>query len=71
MCGCRGRGVNMVGHTIDINLTKPNELALVITSTPEPIYGCITGTRYPFDEQGTLYVDIRDLECMPLGYTAI
>ena len=41
------------------------ELKLVITSTPEPIFGCATGTRYPFGENNrTLFMDVRDIECL-------
>lgn len=46
---------------------------MVITSMPEPeaVYGCVTGTRYPFDEQTTLYVDVRDLKCLSDAYTSV
>ncbi len=41
------------------------DLELVITSTPEPVFGCVTGTRYPFAKnQRTLFMDIRDIECL-------
>jgi len=70
MCGCRGRRPNMAVAIIE-RLTKPDELSLVITSTPTPVYGCETGTRYAFDEQDTLYVDVRDLKCLSDAYTIL
>jgi len=43
----------------------PGDLVLVVSSTPEPIYGCITGTQYPFDEDSsTLFMDVRDIDCL-------
>ena len=70
-CGCTGRRPNRATKTIPVHLAKPDELALVITSTPEPVYGCVTGTRYPFDEQSSLYVDVRDMKCLSQEYTII
>ena len=64
MCGCRGRRPNRIEKVIPISISRPDELTLVITSTPEPIYGCVTGTRYPFDEENTLYMDVRDTACL-------
>ncbi len=43
---------------------KSVDLALVVSSTPESIYGCITGMHYPFDEDNALYMDTRDTECL-------
>ena len=59
--------------TVPIKLARPDDLALVITSMPDPeaVYGCITGTRYPFDEQSSLYVDVRDMECLSKEYTIV
>jgi hypothetical protein len=42
----------------------PSELVLVVSSTPEPIYGCVSGERYSFDEENTLYMDIQDTDCL-------
>ena len=67
-CGCGGRRLNRVTKTLPESLTRPDELSLVMTSTPEPVYGCVTGTRYPFDEQQSLYVDVRDLKCLSEAY---
>lgn len=73
MCNCGGRRPNRVMKTKPANLTRPDELALVITSMPDPeaVYGCATGTRYPFDEQQSLYVDVRDLKCLSDAYTSV
>ena len=57
--------------TIPEKLTRPNKLTLVTTSTLEPVYGCVTGTRYPFDEQSALYVDARDMKCLSDAYTIV
>lgn len=73
MCSCGGRRPNRVMKVKSAKLARPDELALVITSMPEPeaVYGCTTGTRYPFDEQSTLYVDVRDVECLSEAYSAL
>lgn len=63
-CGRRrsARGIRNIAQNMD----APNDLALVVSSTPEPIYGCVTGTQYPFDEhKRTLFMDVRDIDCLP------
>jgi hypothetical protein len=46
-------------------LHAPGDLALVVSSTPEPIYGCATGVQYPFSEdEQTLFMDVRDVDCL-------
>lgn len=48
-----------------LNTDAPDDLALVVSSTPEPIYGCVTGTQYPFSEdEYTLFMDVRDVDCL-------
>jgi hypothetical protein len=60
-----------VMKTLPDKLIRPDELTLVMTSILEPVYGCVTGTRYPFDEQSALYVDVRDLKCFSDAYTSV
>ena len=71
MCGCRRRRPNRAVPQKALKLAKPDELALVMSSMPEPVYGCVTGTRYPFNEQSTLYMDIRDTDCLPVEYIIV
>ncbi len=63
-CGNRrraARGIRDAAQSID----APNDLELVVSSTPEPIYGCVTGTQYPFGEhRHTLFMDVRDIDCL-------
>lgn len=62
MCGCRGARIKQqVAAMAREQIAE--DLVSVTTSTAEPVFGCVTGTRYPFDERSSLYVDKRDAEC--------
>ena len=64
-CGSRRRVARGI-RAIVRNMDAPNDLELVVSSTPEPIYGCVTGTQYPFNEhKHTLFMDTRDIDCLP------
>lgn len=69
MCGCRGLRPNKAIPAAPLDLFKPTSLALVSVTTPEPVYGCFTGTRYPFNLENPLYVDRRDVECMSVEHS--
>ncbi len=70
MC-CGGSRRRRPTHLI-AEVAAMGELELVITSTPEPIFGCATGARYPFGENNrTLFMDVRDIECLEEGEYSI
>ena len=66
MCGCSRQQTarRAAVRNAARSLREPSELTLVVSSTPEPIYGCVTGTRYSFDKENTLYMDIQDTGCL-------
>jgi len=67
MCGCRKR--NRVAVQKIVAAGPPKDLVRVTTSTPEPVYGCVTGTRYAFHIEDELYVDQRDAKCLSENFT--
>ena len=65
MCCGRRQAMRRAARKSTTSIYKPSELALVVSSTPEPIYGCVTGTQYSFSEdEPTLFMDVRDVDCL-------
>ena len=61
----------MAARRTTTRLYAPQEIVAVTTSMPEPVYGCETGTRYPFDEHDELYMDVRDVACLTDEYVVL